>query len=134
MVHSLADMPFNLDKCHVLHVSTANQEEIYSLLGSAISSVDEERDVEVVNSRAPRKCIAADQMAQSGCSAIKRVFRYRNNQTVLTLYKALVRPLLEYGAQLWSPIRRVNVERLEKVHARATKLVPRFDKRDIRGD
>ena len=26
-------MPFNLDKCHVLHVGTANQEENYSLLG-----------------------------------------------------------------------------------------------------
>ena len=32
-------MPFYLDKCHVLHAVTANQEENYSLLGSALSSV-----------------------------------------------------------------------------------------------
>ena len=48
----------------------------------------------------------------------------RNKQTVLALYRALVRPLLEYGAQFWSPIRRIDVVRLEKVLAPATKLVP----------
>ena len=52
------------------------------------------------------------------------MFRYRNKQTVLALYRALIRPLLEHGAQFWSPIRQGDVERLEKVQARATKLVP----------
>ena len=55
---------------------------------------------------------------------IKRVFRYRNKQTVLALHRALVRALLEYGAQFWFQIRRVDMERLEKVKARGTKLVP----------
>ena len=32
-------MPFNLEKRHVLHVGTANQDENYSLLGSEISRV-----------------------------------------------------------------------------------------------
>ena len=41
-------IPFNLDKCHVLHVGTANQGENYSLLGSAISTVDQETDLGVV--------------------------------------------------------------------------------------
>ena len=39
-------------------------------------------------------------------------------------YRALVRLPLEYGAQFWSPTKRVDVERFEKVQARATKLVP----------
>ena len=65
------------------------------------------------------QCIAAEKKTQMilGYNIIKRVFRIRNKQTV-------VRPLLEDGAQFWSPIRRVDVERLEKVRARATKLVP----------
>ena len=67
---------------------------------------------------------SADQKAQKILGYIKRVFRYQNNQTVLTLYRALVRPLLEYGAQFWSPIRQVDVERLEMVQAQATQLVP----------
>ena len=120
-------MPFNLDKCHVLHAGAANQEENYSLLGSAITSVDQETDLGVVitaDLKSSAQCIAAEQKAQKILGYIKRVFRYRNKQTVLALYRALVRPLLEYGAQFWSPIRRVDVERLEKVQARATRLVP----------
>ena len=49
---------------------------------------------------------------------------FRNKQTVLALYRALVRPLLEYGAQFWSPICWVDVERLKNVQARDSKLVP----------
>ena len=119
-------MHFTLEKCHVLHVGAANQEENYSLLGSTISSVDQKSDlgfVITVDLKSSAQCIAAEQKEQKILGDIKRVFRFRNNQTVLALYRALVRPLLEYGAQFWSPIRQVDVEHLEKVQARATKLV-----------
>ena len=120
-------MPFNLDKCNVLHVGTGNQEENYSLLGSATSSVDRETDLGIVitaDLKISAQCIAVEQKAQNILGYIKRVFRFWNKQTVLALYRALVRPLLEYGTQFWSKIRQINVERLEKVQARATKLVP----------
>ena len=94
--------PFNLDKCHVLHLGTANQEENYSLLGSAISSVDRETDLGVVitvDLKSSAQCVAAEQKVEKILGYIKRVFRYRNKQTVLALYMALVRPLLEYSAQ-----------------------------------
>ena len=117
-------MPFNLEKCHVLHVGAANQEENYSLLGW--TSVDQETDPGVVimaDFKSSAQCIATEQKVQKILGYIKRVFRYRNKQTVLALYRVLVRPLLEYDAQFWSPIRRVDVERLEKVQAQANKLV-----------
>ena len=113
-------MPFNLEKCHVLHVGAANQEENYSLLGSAISSVDQETDLGVVitaDLKSSAQCIAAKHKAQKILGYIKRVFRYRNKQV-------LVRPLLEYGAQFWYRIKQVDVERLEKVQDQATTLVP----------
>ena len=45
---------------------------------------------------------------------------------MLDLYRALVRPLHEYGVQFWSPIKRAHVEHLEKIQARTTKLISSF--------
>ena len=120
-------MPFNLDKCQVLHVGTTNPEENYSLPGSAISSGHRETDLGVAISadlKSSAQCIAEEQKAQKIMGYIKRVFRYWIKQMVLALYRALVRPLLEYGAQFWSPIRRVDVESLDKVQARANQAGP----------
>ena len=55
---------------------------------------------------------------------IKRQFTTRKKGTILTLYNALVRQHLEYAVQFWSPSMRKDIERLEKVQARATKLIP----------
>ncbi|KAK3887290.1 hypothetical protein Pcinc_008554 [Petrolisthes cinctipes] len=55
---------------------------------------------------------------------IKRQFGYRNKEIVLCLYNSLVRPHLEYAVQFWSPSYRKDIARLERVQARATKLIP----------
>ena len=43
---------------------------------------------------------------------------------MLQLYTSIVRPHLEYAVQIWSPILRKDINRLEGVQARATKLIP----------
>ena len=47
-----------------------------------------------------------------------------NRQNLALLYKALVRPLLEYGNLVWSPYLKGNIEKLEAVQHRATKIIP----------
>ena len=120
-------MPFNTSKCHVMHVGVQNAGADYTLLGSPVASTPMELDLGVIMTndfKFSAQCIAAERKAQKILGYVKRVFIHRNSHTVMTLYKTLVRPLLEYAAQFWSPTYRCDVERLERVQARATKLIP----------
>ena len=46
-----------------------------------------------------------------------------DSRTFIMLYKALVRPHVEYANSIWSPYKKGDIEAIEKVQKRATKLV-----------
>ena len=46
---------------------------------------------------------------------ILSVFRCRSQEVLLTLYKALVRPILEYCCLVWSPSKVADIQALENV-------------------
>ena len=55
---------------------------------------------------------------------ISRNITYKDKSLIVPLYKAIVTPHLEYCIQAWSPYLRTDVDMLEKIHRRATKLIP----------
>ena len=57
---------------------------------------------------------------------IKRTFTYLNKENMLLLYMSLVRPHLEYSVQAWRPHYRKDIDLIEKVQSRATKLIPQL--------
>ena len=55
---------------------------------------------------------------------IRRNITYKEKSLIVPLYKAIVRPHLEYCIQTWSPYLRKYIDMLEKIQIRATKLIP----------
>ena len=55
---------------------------------------------------------------------IYRTVTHKSVQTVVPLYKALVRPHLEYCSLVWSPYLKKDILSIEKVQRRVTKMIP----------
>ena len=55
---------------------------------------------------------------------IRRSFTYLDIETMRQLFVAIVRPHLEFGNVAWSPRFNKEIDQLEKVRARATKVIP----------
>ena len=61
--------------------------------------------------------------AYSRLGLIKRNFKHLSMEAFCLLYKAIVRSHLEYANSVWNPHNKEDIEILEKVQMRATKLV-----------
>ena len=59
---------------------------------------------------------------------IRVSFTCLNVPMLFNLYTSLVRPLLEYCVQVWSPYKRKYIDLLEGVQRRATRMIPRLRK------
>ena len=56
------------------------------------------------------------------------------SDTFVMLYKTPVRSLQEYANCVWSPYRQMDIENIEKVQIKATKMVQQQEKILIRPD
>jgi len=119
-------MEFNTDKCSVIHLGKNNPKSIYSLCNKEIKSSTKERDLGVIvdsTMKFSEHCNAVARSANATLGMIKRNVVSRNKNIVTKIYKALVRPKLDYCVQAWRPYLKKDVEQLEKVQRRATKFI-----------
>ena len=49
---------------------------------------------------------------------------YKEKQLIVPLYKAIVRLYLEYYIQAWRPYRKKDIDKLERIQRRVTKIIP----------
>ena len=55
---------------------------------------------------------------------INRTYSCKSKDNILRLYKSLVRPHLEYCCQVWRPYHQKDVDNIEKVQRRVTRMIP----------
>ena len=117
-------MLFTVEKCHVIHMGKAK----YSLMGKELVEVTEERDLGVIvqdDLKVSKRCTKAVNTANRILGLIKRTLEFKSKDTVLQIYKSLVRPHLEYCIQCWNPYYRKDIELIEEVQRRATRIIIR---------
>ena len=120
-------LDFNTGKCKVMHVGLRNEMVNYFMEGNEIQSVTEEKDLGVLvddKLKFSKQIAAAAASANRKLGLLRHTFKYWTEESLATLYKVFVRPHLEYCIQACSPSLRRDINALEKVQRRATKLVP----------
>ena len=120
-------LKFNASKCKCMHMGKDNPPRSYILNRVEIQPEDEEKDLGVYLTRDCKptlQCSKAAGIAMQSLRIIRRTFKYIDRESFAILYKAYIRPHLEYCVQAWCPYLQKDRKCLEKVQSRATKLVP----------
>ena len=119
-------MQLNSQKCSVLHLGKDNPCSEYTLYGTRLKSAEKERDLGIIVDKTLKfseQCNVAANNANKTLGLIKRNIVSRNRNIIIKLYKALVRPKLEYSVQAWRPFLQKDISKLERVQHRATKII-----------
>ena len=71
----------------------------------------------------------AVQAAKAIIAQIRKSFTYFDAELVRLLYVSLIRPHLEYSVPVWNPYLKGDIDNIENVQHRATRLVPSIKRR-----
>jgi hypothetical protein len=119
-------MTFNIDKCKVMHIGSKNQGTKYEMDNKEIKETNEEKDLGVIvcqNLKVAKQCGQAAKKGYQILGLISRAFTSKTKFIITRLYKSLVRPHLDYCIQAWRPYLDKNIEVLERVQRRATRMI-----------
>ena len=122
------NMKFNGKKFEVIKYGTNKySNQIYQQPnGEQIEEVEEIKDLGVLMSASAtfeNEVETAVLKSNRQAGWILRVFRTRKELPLMTLYRSLVRPHLEYCCQLWSPLRLGKIRRLESIQRSYTSRI-----------
>ena len=102
-------------------------DEEYKMGDAVPFRTKQEKDLGVTFSadmKVSEQCGIAASKGNQILGLIRRTIMYKEKQLIVPLYKAIIRPHLEYCIQTWRPYRNKDIDKLERIQRRATKMIP----------
>lgn len=124
-------LTLNVEKCTVLHIGRNNTKKKYYLDTTQLQPVNRQKDLGIIinyDLKWEEHIINIVKKANSLLYIVRKSFHSITPQLFLTVYKTYIRPILEFGFQIWNPYFEKDINMLEKVQRRATKLPMGFKK------
>jgi hypothetical protein len=123
-------LKFNADKCKVMHIGQKNQQRSYDMKKRGemieLEKTIMEKDLGVNIDNQLKFSNHIEMQVNKGnklLGLIRRSFTYLDRNSMLTMYKTLVRPLIEYGHAIIYPRYEKDKKLIEGVQRRATKII-----------
>ena len=120
-------MEIHPTKILVMHFGHNNEKYEYELNGVKISHVASARDLGVIVNDSGKPSEHATTIAKKAngiLSQLNRTMISRNRDVILNLFKIFVRPILESAGVAWCPWEKKDIEIIEKIQRRTTRMIP----------
>ena len=118
-------------KTQVIHFGFNNRRHAYTMNNLKIAEVSSAKDLGVIVSESckPSEHVSETVRKANGILVqLNRTIVSRDKDIVTRLYKVFVRPIIESAVPAWCPWERQDINALEKVQRRATRLIPSIGK------
>ena len=120
-------LKLNENKCTVLHIGSNNPKRQYTLNGITLKSVNEQEDLGIIISsdlKWESHIAKITKKANSLIFMINKAFQNKSVEMIVRIFKTYVRPKLEYAESVWNPYFVKDIEQLERIQRRATRIPP----------
>ena len=120
-------LPISNSKCNILTLGRHTLTQSFSLSNSPIAHIHSCLDLGVTidcDLKFSQHINDIVRRAKQRSALIHRSFLSRNIPNLLRAFQTYVRPLVEYGTQIWSPYFKSNINLIESVQRSFTKRLP----------
>ena len=111
-------MLLNFEKCKCLLAGHGNLDINNKMGDTVLCTTIKEKDLGVTisaNMKVSEQCSFTGSNGNQIRGLIKRNISYKKKELIIPLYKAIVRPHLEYCMQAWRPYRKTDIDTLERI-------------------
>ena len=122
----LWQMELNPEKTKLLTIGNCKFRQDYVLYGEVIERVPSMNDVGVIiqsDLKFTKHCANVVKKAYFVIRSIFSALKYHDFDFYLKMYTCYVRPILEYASQVWSPVLKGNIDKIEKVQRYYTRRI-----------